>query len=241
MSAERQYEETNAVAAVARENKRTRLLSPHHRLSWHVGLFVGLAAAGLAAGVGLAIQARARDLWIVPAYLVAANVVEYLVHRLFMHRPLWPRRLYRGHTLGHHRAFHHDSMEVSSWRELQLVMMPKFTMLLFFTAMTPVVVFVHWTLGPGAAGLWALTAVATFVAYEVLHALYHLPLATLRRLGLSRSRAFNYLYRHHVHHHRLPRMRWANFNISLPLSDRLFRSLEDEASWLAEKAESPPR
>ena len=28
-------------------------------------------------------------------------------------------------------------------------------------------------------------------------------------------------------------MRWANFNISLPLSDRLFGTLESERRWLA--------
>ena len=54
------------------------------------------------------------------------------MHRLLMHRPLWPRTLYRNHTLGHHRAFHHDSMEIASWRELELVMMPWFSLLLFF-------------------------------------------------------------------------------------------------------------
>ncbi len=36
---------------------------------------------------------------------------------------------------------------------------------------------------------------------------------TLGRLGLLRSRAFQFLYDHHRHHHRLKRMRWTNFNI----------------------------
>jgi sterol desaturase/sphingolipid hydroxylase (fatty acid hydroxylase superfamily) len=233
LSAEQQHPSADARA---RENKRARLQTPTYRLSRHVGLFVVLTLVASAVGLWLAGKARARDLWIVPAYLVAANVVEYLVHRLLMHRPLWPRRFYRGHTLGHHRAFHHDSMEVGSWRELELVMMPRFTMLLFFVGMAPIVALVGWTLGHGAAGLWTLTAIGTFVSYEVLHALYHLPLPTLRRFGFLGSRAFNYLYRHHLHHHRLARMRWVNFNISLPLSDRVFGTLENEKSWRAEKA-----
>ena len=222
--------------ANARGNKRSRLLTPDFRMWRHVGLFAALTLAGLGIGTWLAGRARAIDFWIVPVYLVVANVVEYVVHRLLMHRPLWPRRFYRGHTLGHHRAFHHDSMEVDSWGELQLVMMPWFTLVLFFAAMASAVAVVGWTLGPGAAGLWTLTAVATFAGYEILHALYHLPVPTLRRFGLLDSRTFNYLYRHHLHHHRLVRMRWANFNISLPLSDRLFGTLETEASWLAKKA-----
>ena len=202
----------------------------------HLGAFGGLALAALACAAWLARSARARDVWIVPAYLLAANVTEYLVHRLLMHRPLWPRTFYRNHTLGHHRAFHDDSMEIGSWRELDLVMMPWFTLLLFFVGMAPVAGAVAWALGRGAAGLFLLTAVSSFVAYEGLHALYHLPLPVLHRFGLLRVRAFRFLYDHHRHHHRLKRMRWTNFNISLPLSDRVFGTSETEAAWRAERA-----
>jgi len=219
LSTEQQHADTRA-------SRRERLLAPGFSLALHLGVFVALAMCALSAGVWLAQRARPVDLWIIPAYLVVANVVEYLVHRLLMHRPLWPRRLYRGHTLGHHRAFHHDSMELATWRELQLVFMPMFTMVLLFGGMAPTVALLGWTLGPGVAGLWALTAVLTFVGYEAMHALYHLPVRLLRRSGLLRSRAFRFLYRHHLHHHRLHRMRWANFNISLPLSDWVFGTME---------------
>jgi len=175
------------------------------------------------------------DLWIVPAYLLAANVVEYVVHRLFMHRPLWPRTLYRNHTLGHHRAFRHDSMEIGSWRELDLVMMPWFSLVLFFVVMAPLVVAVASWLGRGAAGLVLLTAVVSFVVYEGMHALYHFPSRVLGRLRLLDSRVFRFLFDHHRHHHRLNRMRWVNFNISLPLTDRFCGTIENEAAWLAER------
>ncbi len=194
-------------------------------------MFGALAAAAAAIGMVLARRARPADLWIIPAYLVAANLAEYLMHRLLMHRPLWPRAFYRSHTLGHHRAFHHDSMEIGAWPELELVMMPWFSLAFFFGAMAPVVAAVAWALGRGAAGLFLLTGVATFVLYEGMHALYHFPLPALRRLGVLRSAVFRYLYDHHRHHHRLKRMRWTNFNISMPLSDRWFGSLETEAAW----------
>ena len=200
-----------------------------------MGAFGGLSSAALALAVWLTRSARLRDLWIVPAYLVAANAAEYLVHRLLMHRPLWPRALYRGHTLGHHRAFHHDSMEIGSWRELDLVMMPWFTVLLIFGGMAPVAAVVAWEFGRGAAGLFLLTGAVTFVLYEGMHALYHLPLPLLGRLRLLRSRAFRFLYDHHRHHHRLTRMRWTNFNISMPLVDRCLGTIETEAAWLANR------
>jgi sterol desaturase/sphingolipid hydroxylase (fatty acid hydroxylase superfamily) len=218
----------------ARDSRRERLLTPTFSLPRQLGVLAALGATGAAVAAALARRARPADLWIVPAYLVVANVVEYLMHRLFMHRPLWPRTFYRSHTLGHHRAFHNDSMEVSSWRELELVMMPWFSLALFLSGIGPVVALVAWGLGRGPAGLVLLTGVFSFVLYEGLHALYHFPIPVLRRLRLFDNRAFGFLYRHHRHHHRLVRMRWMNFNISLPLSDRLFGTLETEAAWQAE-------
>jgi hypothetical protein len=221
--------------APPRADRRARLLTPGWDVRRHLYTFFGLAAVSLALGAWLAREARAADLWIVPAYLLVANLTEYLVHRLLMHRPLWPRTLYRNHTLGHHRAFHHDSMEIASWRELDLVMMPWFSWLVFFTGVTPVVVATGWTLGGGAAGVLVLTAVTSFMTYEGMHALYHLPVPLLARLGLLQSRVFRFLYDHHRHHHRLKRMRWVNFNISMPFSDRVFGSQEAEAAWRHER------
>jgi len=209
-------------------------MRPGYSLARHVWAFALVATTGTAVATVLARRARAADLWIVPAYLLVANLVEYLMHRLLMHRPLWPRAFYKSHTLGHHRAFHHDSMEVASWRELELVMMPWFTLALFFVGIGPLVALVAWGLGSGAAGLFLLTGVFSFVVYEGLHALYHFPEPVLQRLGFLDSRAFAALYRHHRHHHRLTRMRWVNFNISLPLSDSVFGTLEGEEAWMAE-------
>jgi hypothetical protein len=223
-------------AAPSRAERRARLQTPGFRLGRHLGAFGALAVGATAIAIWLARSARLTDLWIVPAYLVAANLVEYVVHRLLMHRPLWPRAFYKGHTLGHHRAFHHDSMEIGAWSELELVMMPWFTLLLFFVGIAPIVVAIAWALGPGAAGLFLLTAVSTFVTYEGMHALYHLPLPLLRRLHLPDNPIFRFLYDHHLHHHRLACMRWTNFNISLPLSDALFGSLESEEAWRRERA-----
>ncbi len=212
-------------------NRRARLLTPKFSLRRHVSVFAALALTALGFAGWLLGDARPRDLWIVPAYLGAANLVEYIVHRWLMHRPLPVRALYRGHTLGHHRAFHHDTMAVDSLREMELVMMPWYTVIAYFGAIGPVAALVARTFGRGAGGLLLLTGVTTFVLYEGMHALYHLPAATLAGLGLDRNRLFNFVYRHHRHHHRLARMRWVNFNISCPLADRIFGTLENERDW----------
>jgi len=224
----------------ARRNKRAGLLTPGFSLARHLLIFGLLVAAGLTAAGWLLRRAHARDVWIVPVYLVIANVVEHFVHRVLMHRPLWPRALYRGHTLGHHRAFHHGSMAIDDWREMELVLMPAFTIGAFFVGIGPVVGLVAWSVGRGAAGFFLLTAIATFLGYEGLHALYHLPTRARERIGLPRNPIFAALERHHRHHHRLARMRWVNFNISMPLSDRLFGTLESERRWLAGRDAARP-
>ncbi|MES1205403.1 MAG: sterol desaturase family protein [Pseudomonadota bacterium] len=211
--------------------RRARLQSNSFSLTRHLCVFATLAGTAAVIAIWLAQPARVWDLWIVPVYVVVANLIEYVMHRLLMHRPIWPRAFYRGHTLGHHRAFHHDSMEIGAWPEMELVMMPWFSLAFFFAAMAPTVAAVARAVGRGAAGLFLLTGVATFVLYEGMHALYHFPLPVLRRLGVLDNRAFRFLYEHHRHHHRLSRMRWTNFNISLPLSDRCFGTLETEAEW----------
>jgi hypothetical protein len=217
--------------APSRADRRARLQTPGFSLARHLAAFGSLAGAAVLLGAWLVRAARPGDLWIVPAYLVAANVAEYLIHRLLMHRPVWPRAFYRSHTLGHHRAFHHDSMEIGAWPELELVMMPWISLAFFFAGMAPLVAVVAWALGSGAAGLFLLTAVVTFVVYEGLHALYHFPAPALRRLRLLDNRVFRFLHAHHIHHHRLQRMRWVNFNISAPLSDRWFASWETADTW----------
>jgi hypothetical protein len=221
--------------APSRADRRARLQTPGFSLPRHLGAFGALAVGAAAIAIWMARSVRLIDLWIVPAYLLAANLAEYAIHRLLMHRPLWPRTFYKSHTLGHHRAFHHDSMEIGAWPEMELVMMPWFSLLLFFVGMAPVVAAVAWALGTGVAGLFVLTAVISFVTYEGMHALYHFPVPLLLRLRLPHSAVFRFLYDHHMHHHRLACMRWANFNISMPLSDAWFGSLETEAAWLRER------
>ena len=68
-----------------------------------------------------------------------------------------------------------------------------------------------------------------FVTYEGLHALYHLPDATLRRIGLG-GRGFDRLRSHHRHHHRLDRMAHVNFNVTFPLMDWLMGTREKETA-----------
>jgi hypothetical protein len=201
----------------------------------------GIAAAAL----WLSRSAAPLDWLLLPAFFVVANFIEWAVHKNPMHRPLTPRILYKNHALIHHRAFLHTSMPITCTKELGLIMMPWYTMLGLFIVASPVAFAAAWWRGWGAAGIFYLAAALYFVTYEGLHALYHLPDATLRRVGLG-GRLFQKMRSHHRHHHRLDRMAHVNFNVTFPLMDTLLgtrerESVEDAAAAGASGAtEAPP-
>jgi hypothetical protein len=156
-----------------------------------------------------------------------------------MHRPLPPKILYTNHALIHHRAFLHDSMPINNTRELGLIMMPWYTMLGLFLVASPVGLLAAWWRGWGAAGIFFFAAALYFVSYEGLHALYHLPDGSLRRIGLG-GRSFDRMRSHHRHHHRLDRMAHVNFNVTFPLMDWALGTREREAPLVAPAQVSEP-
>ena len=189
-----------------------------------------LIATGIAGGaLYLARTAAPIDWLLLPAFFVVANFIEWLVHKNPMHRPLTPRILYTNHALIHHRAFLNDSMPINNTRELGLIMMPWYTMLGLFVFASPVAFLAAWWRGWGAAGIFFFAAAMYFVTYEGLHALYHLPDATLRKIGLGGS-GFDKLRSHHRHHHRLDRMAHVNFNVTFPLVDWVMGTREKETA-----------
>jgi hypothetical protein len=192
----------------------------------HMGLTAVIAAAIAALGVALATRASLLDWALMPAFFVVANLLEWTVHRFPMHRPITPRIMYKNHAMLHHIAFTDGNMPVAGARELGLVMMPWYTMIGLFVVASPVMVLAGVLRGPGLAGVFVIAAVLYFVGYETLHALYHLPDATLDRLGLGKLAVFRGMQAHHARHHVLRRMGAVNFNVTVPLMDLIFGTKE---------------
>ncbi len=194
----------------------------------HVALTLTIAFALAGLGIALATQARPTDWLFAPVFFVIANFIEWMVHRNPMHRPLVPRVMYKNHAQLHHLAFTNHTMEIRRAAELGLIMMPWYTILGLFVLASPLMLIAGLLRGPGLAGVFLLIAVAYFLTYETLHALYHLPDHVLDRAGLSALRSFRVCQAHHRHHHALGRMAHVNFNVTFPLMDRLFGTTESE-------------
>ena len=194
----------------------------------HMALTLAIAAALATLGVTLAARATLGDWLLAPLFFVVANFIEWMVHRNPMHRPLPPRIMYRNHAQLHHIAFTERNMDITRPSELGLIMMPWYTMLGMFVITSPILVVAGLLRGRGLAGVFLLVAVAYFLTYETLHALYHLPDATLDRAGSGGYAPSGRLQAHHRHHHVLGRMAHVNFNVTFPLMDRLFGTGEDD-------------
>ncbi|HXI54550.1 MAG TPA: hypothetical protein VNO55_00695 [Polyangia bacterium] len=197
-----------------------------YSVKMHIATTAAIAGAILAGAAVLARSARLVDWILLPTFWLVANFIEWAFHRYPMHRPLTPRLLYKNHAQLHHLAFTEETMPVAEPRELNLVMMPWYTMIGLFVIASPVFILAGLLRGPGLAGVFLIAAVLYFVAYELLHALYHLPLATLASAGLRPGGLFFRLRAHHARHHVLRRMAHANFNVTIPLMDWLLRTRE---------------
>lgn len=186
----------------------------------HLGLTSLGSLSAIIYAAGRVRAPSAAELAIIPAGFLLANLVEYLMHRNPMHRPIAPITIfYEGHTLEHHRFFTHEAMSAAGARDFRMVLFPPLTIFAFLGVIgVPFALTFGALISPNAGWLSAATSVAYFLSYEWLHLSYHLPPGSpIARLPLMAA-----LRRHHTVHHD-PRLmsRW-NFNVNFPICDRLF-------------------
>jgi hypothetical protein len=186
----------------------------------------GLAAVLLTVAAFVARRASAAEWLLIPAFWVFANFFEWTVHRFPMHRPLVPRMMFRNHAGIHHGAFSDDNMAMRDSRELWLIMMPWYTILLLLVAASPVAIIAAWIGGPPLAGIFYIGALTYFLFYETIHALYHVAPARLVRFGIGSHGLFARMRAHHARHHAPRRMSHVNFNVTVPLADIVFGTRE---------------
>jgi hypothetical protein len=185
-----------------------------------------LGAVLLTVAVVVARDARPAAWLLLPAFWVFANFFEWTVHRFPMHRPLVPRMMYRNHALLHHGAFADDTMAIDNARELSLIMMPWYTIMMLLVAASPVAIIAALIGGLPLAGIFYVGALSYFLFYETVHALYHVAPGHLARFGVSHHGLFARMRAHHARHHAPRRMAHVNFNVTIPLADTIFGTRE---------------
>ena len=164
--------------------------------------------------------------------IVQSSFVEWAFHRYWLHRPWLPKDCFTQHTLIHHQlckfedTFHvveeeqHEALTFAWWGGPTLIAISA----------------VPWTVSavalhglgvsfPYVAFLVAFVAGVSiyYAGYEGLHFLMHKPSIPF----IERSRAFQFIKRHHqVHHVHMNR----NLNVLLPLADLVLGTLTTQAA-----------
>lgn len=178
---------------------------------------VSLAVVGYC--IGRVTAVRWWELLVVPFTFLFANFAEYAGHRYSMHRPRFPRFVYRRHTLEHHHFFTDTEMAYDSTRDWKAVLFPPQVILFFLGGFgLPMGLLLTFATTANVAWLFVATAIGYFITYEFLHFAYHMEEASwVGRLGIVRR-----LRQHHTRHHDPTLMGKYNFNITFPIFDWVF-------------------
>lgn len=207
-----------------RERYRGEEIPPGYRPFAHLAFTFGGGTLALVACLLQLREVQPLEWLALPLSFLYANLAEYLGHRFPMHRPYRGLGLiYKRHAGQHHRFFTDQAMAYQEWRDLRAVLFPPLLVLFFFGGFgLPAWFALEWLASANVAWLFVATAIAYFLNYEVLHAAYHLPdghpLA-----GLPLVRRLQWLHRRH---HDTRVMARVNFNISYPICDWLFGTLD---------------
>ncbi|NUQ77442.1 MAG: sterol desaturase family protein [Polyangiaceae bacterium] len=174
-------------------------------------------------GLGLMVVAALRihelrwfELLTVPITLFASFGFEWRAHKFILHkrRPLLGL-LYERHELMHHVIFTYDRMAMRDKRELWLILMPAYAIVLVFAMVLPLALLLARLLGDNTALLMVITSMAFFLSYEWLHMAYHMPdESRIGRMGIIRR-----LREQHRRHHDPRLMKRWNFNVTFPVFD----------------------
>ena len=206
-----------------RAKHRARHIGPRYRGWLHFGTTTVGALAAIIVAIVMVDAPTPAELLAVPISFLIANFGEYLGHRGPMHhRRRGLTVLFERHARQHHRFYTHDAMAAESPRDFQMVLFPP-VMLVFFLAMLafPIGALLHELISPNVGWLFGATAMTYFLTYEWLHFAYHLPPDG----WVGRRRLVRVLRQHHTLHHDQRRMTHTNFNITFPVADWVFGTI----------------
>ena len=209
--------------AAFRQEYRAQHLGPHYSGVLHFA-FTSLGSLAVIGGALSQVAGPTLlELLTVPATFLFANAVEYFGHKGPMHhRGRALAILFERHTQQHHRYYTHEAMSYKGTRDFKMVLFPPVMLLFFLGAVAaPIGALLFLAASRNVALLYVATAMGYFLTYEWLHFCHHLPPdGPLGRIGFLRRLRAN-----HQAHHDPARMNACNFNITFPICDRLFGTL----------------
>lgn len=205
-------------------------VSPHYSALLHAGFVFGL---GLTAFMLMLQQVANTHTHVQPWQWLAAplgllvfNAAVYLVHRqLGHHKRSWAALFYARHTGDHHSFFSEHAMSYDDWRDWRVILFPPWLIVVYLAVfVTPAVWISSLLMGSSFGWIFGAHSLLGYLLYEFFHTCHHLPEGHwLTRLPWLRE-----MRQLHRLHHRRDLMHTHNFNIVLPLMDKLCGTLHWE-------------
>jgi hypothetical protein len=209
----------------AHEERRASILEQipaRYSPALHLALPTALGLSVLAGALVRMQPLRPIELLTVPLTLFAGFGFEWRAHKDILHRRIPGLSvLYERHEKSHHVIYTDHELAMRSPREMWLILMPPYAILLVFLVLVaPLALTVERLVGTNVAMLMTATSMMFFLSYEWMHLAYHLPAThPVGRLGVVAK-----LREHHRRHHEPRLMKRWNFNVTLPLFDWIHRT-----------------
>lgn len=210
--------------AQARADFRASRIPERYSGPRHLATVIGLSILVAATSLALLQDVRAAEWLTIPITFLYCNLAEYLGHRGPMHhKTRFLGGIFQRHTVEHHAFFTDEAISFDSPRDYRAVLFPPILLVFFFGLFAvPAGAILYFLLSPNVGFLFVFTAILYYLNYELFHFSYHVdPDSWLGRLPVIRR-----LRSHHVLHHDRTLMTRCNFNITYPICDRIFGTLQ---------------
>jgi hypothetical protein len=214
--------ESGVLSDQDRERRREELLASipaGYSYKLHLALPSLMTGAISAVAIAMIHRLRAVELLMIPAMFVLSNAGEWVAHRYLLHKrlPWFLGEIYVRHELEHHQVYVARDMAMRHPRELQMILIPAYGVLVLLASVVPYALLAALFLSLNCAMLVIICSLVYFIVYEWLHLSYHLPADS--RVG--RNRVIAHLRRLHQTHHDPRLMKRFNFNVTVGLFDRI--------------------
>jgi hypothetical protein len=214
--------ESGVLSDPEREQRRAELLArmpPGYSYKLHLALPTLMTGAISALAIAMIHHLRAVELLMIPAMFVLSNAGEWIAHRYLLHErlPSFLGQIYVRHELEHHQVYVARDMAMRHPRELQMILIPAYGVLVLLVSVVPWAALAALVLSRNCAMLVIVCALVYFIIYEWMHLSYHLPPDS----WIGRRRVIAYLRGLHQTHHDPRLMKRYNFNVTVGLFDRI--------------------
>jgi len=161
-----------------------------------------------------------RALLLLPFGFIYGEAIHYLTHRYQQHKKVrFLKSIYEMHAVWHHGMFSSDKMNVSSFKDMNMVLLP-FIIHGFVLGLVylPLGILVEYFFNSDLGWILMFSITIHLIWYEIVHTVAHVGNNTFLR-DLSR---------HHRNHHNHKLMGEFNFGIGTTIFDKVFGTRFDK-------------